>query len=179
VSGTPTAGQDLDLVLSITSTGILHTVYVNAFGSWTQFEDVTNIDVISITIPEDYTQLGSENISVMLWDYGSSRAYDVEEISVGGVLQGDLTLNTEVVLIGDKVNGTVAWTLGSSGDAGQTLVKVRLGDPPEYQEWTYLNQESPFTLTIPTSDFDAGIYNLTITLNRSYCRDSMGIIIPI
>ncbi|MHA1927653.1 MAG: prenyltransferase/squalene oxidase repeat-containing protein, partial [Candidatus Thorarchaeota archaeon] len=171
VSGTPTSGHDLDLILSITSTDTFHTIYVNAFGSWIQFENVANIDTVTITVPSDYTYLGSETISVMIWDYGSSRSYDMDVVSVGGILQGDLVLDTPVALSGDKINGTVAWTLGSGGDAGATLVKVRIGDPPEYQEWIYPDEESPFSLSIPTTDFDPGVYNLTVSLNRNYCNE--------
>ncbi|MCK5265859.1 MAG: hypothetical protein KAR03_09655, partial [Candidatus Thorarchaeota archaeon] len=44
----------------------------------------------------------------------------------------------------------------------------RLGDPPTYQQYSY-DETSPFWFSIPSTDFDAGDYNLTITIDVPDC----------
>jgi hypothetical protein len=126
------------------------------------------MDTLEFLIPNDESILGPVNMSVVLWNWGASRAFDFIITQTGGALQGTLDLETPTVFLNEQVNGTVTWSLTSGADAGFTEIVVRLGDPPTYQEWTY-NDVSPFYFSVPTTGFGTGTYNLTITLNKEYC----------
>ena len=169
LASTPVAGGTLDIDLSITSSESLHTVYVKTFGSWLEFTDVSNTDTLIVDIPSDVSVLGPENISVMLWDHGDSRAYDMIQTDITGIITGNLVLDGSTVLLGDPINGTVTWTLQGGGDAGLTNITVRLEDDPFYQEW-YYTDVSPFDISVPTDDFSAGTLNLTVMLERTNCE---------
>ena len=179
---TPEVGQILSLDVVITSSLATHTVYVHAFDEWARFDNVANTDTLEFPVPNDESVLGPANVSVMLWDWGASRAFDVIITQAGGALQGILDLETPTVFLNERVNGTVTWSLTSDADAGLTEIVVRLGNPPTYQEWTY-NDVNPFHFSVPTTGFDTGTYNLTVTLNREYCdalvlRDEVAVASP-
>ncbi len=168
VQSIPEVGQILSFDVVITSSLATHTVYVQAFGEWVRFDDIANTDTLEVPVPNDESDLGPANVSVMLWDWGASRAFDSVTTQVSGTLQGALNIETPTVFLNERVNGTVTWSLTSGADAGLTEIVIRLGDPPTYQEWTY-NDVSPFHFSVPTTGFDTGMYNLTVTLNREYC----------
>ncbi len=182
VQSVPDVGQILSLDVVIISSLTTHTVYVQAFDEWVRFDNVANTDTLEVPIPNDESALGPANVSVMLWDWGASRAFDGITTQVSGTLQGTLDLETPTVFLNECVNGTVTWSLTSGADAGLTEIVIRLGDPPTYQEWTY-NDVSPFHFSVPTTSFDTGTYNLTVTLNIEYCdalvlRDEVEIASP-
>jgi prenyltransferase beta subunit len=168
VQSMPEVGQILSLDVAITSSLTTHTVYVQSFDEWMRFDNVANTDTLEVPVPNDESALGPANASVMLWDWGASRAFDGITTQVAGTLQGTLDLETPIVFLNERVNGTVTWSLTSGADAGLTEIVIRLGDPPTYQEWTY-DDVSPFHFSVPTTGFDTGMQNLTVTLNREYC----------
>jgi hypothetical protein len=182
VQSAPEVGQILNIDVVITAPLTTYTVYVHAFDEWVRFDNVANIDTLEFLVPNDESILGPVNVSVMLWNWGASRAFDSITTQTGGALQGTLDLETPTVFLNEQVNGTVTWSLTSGADAGLTEIVIRLGDPPTYQEWTY-NDVSPFHFSVPTMGFGMGTYNLTITLNREYCdafvlRDEVAIASP-
>jgi hypothetical protein len=169
VQSAPEIGQILGLNVVITSSLATHTVYVQAFDEWVRFDNVANTDTLEVPVPNDESGLGPANVSVMLWDWGASRAFDNITTQVNGALQGTLDLETPTVFLNERANGTVTWSLTSGADAGLTEITVRLGAPPTYQEWNYTDV-SPFHFSVPTAGFDTGMHNLTITLNKEYCE---------
>ena len=182
VQSIPEVGQILSLDVVIASSLTTHTVYVHAFDEWVLFDNVANMDTLEFPIPNDESALGPTNVSVMLWDWSASRAFDSITTQVSGTLQGTLDLETPTVFLNERVNGTVTWSLTSGADAGLTEITIRLGDPRTYQEWTY-NNVSPFHFSVPTTSFDTGMHNLTVTLNREDCdalvlRDEVAIVSP-
>jgi hypothetical protein len=167
--GSQQLGGTLSVDVTISSATTTHSVSVYAFDVWTEFENVSNTDTLTVAIPDIADWLGATNVSVLLHDYGDSRAFNRTQASVSGTLSGELVNDTPDVLIGDIINGTVSWTLSTGADAGLTEIIVRLGDGATFQEWTYANESSPFTLSVPSQDFSAGDYNITITLTRPLC----------
>ncbi len=164
----PIVGNNLDIDVNIESSQNNHSIYVYAFGTWTLFENVTNTDTLILTVPADASMLGPQDISIMLWDTGQSRAYGLVPTTVSSSLTGSMVLDETMLLMGDNVNGTVTWFLQDSIDAGLTNITVKLGDPPTYKQW-YYTDVSPFSFSVPTTDFGAGTYNLTVTLEKDYC----------
>ncbi|UCE10417.1 MAG: hypothetical protein JSW61_00400 [Candidatus Thorarchaeota archaeon] len=162
-------GQTLSVSVANTSTDQLHTVYVNGFDSWFRFDNVTNVDSLDLQLPSKKEWLGECSLSFMTSHYGDVRAFSRIQVNVTGSLQGLLELTAPPALIGDRLNGTVSWTLETGADAGLTDLRVRLGDEISYQEWLYPNETSPFALSVPTIDFDPGSYNITVELVRTWC----------
>ncbi|MGY5871477.1 MAG: prenyltransferase/squalene oxidase repeat-containing protein, partial [Candidatus Thorarchaeota archaeon] len=161
-------GSTLDISVSISSSETTHTVLVDAFGETTLFTNVGNSDSLSLHVPSSLATLGSWDIFVIVQDWGSSRAFDKLTVQVDGTLDGSLNLETPVVKMDEKINGTASWTLAGGGDAGTAHITVRLGDPPTYQQYSY-DETSPFWFSIPSTDFEAGDYNLTITIDVPNC----------
>ncbi len=164
-------GSTFDISVSISSSEPSHTVIVNAFDETTLFTNVANSDTLSIPVPSSLETLGSWPVFVMVQDWGSSRAYDTLTVQVEGTLEGSLDIETPVVKMGETINGTISWTLAGGGDAGIGHITIRLGDPPTYQQYSY-DETSPFWFSIPSTDFDAGDYNLTITIDVPDCTQS-------
>ncbi|MFW9921001.1 MAG: hypothetical protein ACFFED_15480, partial [Candidatus Thorarchaeota archaeon] len=159
----------ISISISISSGATTHTAYVFAFDEWIQFDDVGNSDVLSISIPTSPDALGLQNISVMIWDYNASRSYSKGMITVLGSLDGSLDVATPSVLLGDLINGTISWTLESGSPTGNANLSIRLENLMEYQEWYYVSS-SPLDFEIPTSDFDPGVQNLTVTIDVADCE---------
>jgi len=169
-SGTVDAGRSLNLDISIVSQSGTHGVLTLAFGKWWLFENVANDDSIIVPVPDDEQALGQWNLSVILCDFGSSRGFDSVPVNVSGVLQGNVTLETAAVLAGQLLNGTVDWALDTGRPVGQSQITLRLGDPPDYEQWEYVS-ESPFMFSIPTSGITTRTHNLTVTVSKLYCLD--------
>jgi len=169
IQSAPKVGQILNLDVVITASLTAHTVYAHAFDEWVRFDNVANMDTLEFPVPNDESVLGPVNVSVMLWDWGTSRAFDGIATQASGALLGTLDHETPTVFLTERINGTVTWSLTSGADAGLTEIVIRLGDPPTYQEWTY-NDVSPFHFSVPTTGFGTGTYNLTVTLSREYCE---------
>lgn len=167
-SATAELGSALDIEISISSSKSSHTVVVDAFGETTLFTNVANSDTLSLPVPSSLESLGDWDLFVIVKDWGSSRAFDKLNVQVVGSLEGFLNLDSPTVKMGEKVNGTLAWTLAGGGDAGLGHITIRIGDPPTYQQYSY-DETSPFWFSIPSTDFVAGIYNLTITIDVPNC----------
>jgi len=167
-SATGQLGSVLDISVVITSISGSHSVLVDLFDESLLFHDVANKDTLQFPIPSDRANLGLWNATLMILDWGSSRAYDTFEVLIEGSLEGSLNVLTPIVKMGELVNGTAQWTLNSGVDAGMSHVIVRLGDPPIYHQWSYETQ-SPFSFSLSTTDFDAGIYPLNVTVVISNC----------
>ena len=169
-SAGPTAelGTVLNISISIASSSETHSVIVSAFGESLLFNDVGNSDTLQLPVPENRECLGPWGISLMISDWGSSRAFGALEIVLEGTLQGSVMLTAPVVKMGAFLNGTIQWTLSDGVDAGPAHTTIRLGDPPTYRQWSY-DTTSPFAFSVPTTDFDAGIYSLTLTVEVPYC----------
>jgi len=167
-SATAELGSTLDISISISSSEPSHTVVVNAFGETTLFTNVANSDTLSLPVPSSLESLGAWDVFVMVKDWESSRAFDKLDVQVVGSLEGSLSLDSPIIKMGEIINGTLAWTLAGGGDAGLGHITVRLGDPPTYQQYSY-DETSPYWFSIPSTDFDAGIYNLTITIDVPNC----------
>ncbi|MGY5859248.1 MAG: prenyltransferase/squalene oxidase repeat-containing protein [Candidatus Thorarchaeota archaeon] len=167
-SATAELGSTIDISVSILSTTPTHTLVVDAFDETTIFSNVANTDSLSLTVPSSLSTLGSWDIFVMVQDRGSSRAFDKLTVQIDGTLEGSLTLDTPAVKMSEKINGSIAWTLAGGGDAGTGHLTIRLGDPPTYQQYSY-DETSPFQFSIPSTDFDAGVYNLTVTIDVPNC----------
>ena len=161
-------GSTLDIAISISSSQPSHSVIVDAFGESTFYTNVGNSDTLSLAVPSALESLGSWDIFIMVADWGSSRAFDKLTVDVTGTLQGSLDLETPIVKMGENINATASWTLTGGGDAGVGHVTIRLGDPPSYQQYSY-DEASPFWFSIPSTDFDAGVHNLTITIDVPNC----------
>ncbi|MBE0525946.1 MAG: terpene cyclase/mutase family protein, partial [Candidatus Thorarchaeota archaeon] len=161
-------GSTIDIAINISSSDPSHSVIVNAFGESIWFTNVANSDTLSLSIPSSLAALGPWDILVMVQDWGSSRAFDRLSIQIDCSLEGSLNLETPTVKMGEKINGTTAWTLAGGGDSGVGHITMRLGDPPTYQQYSY-DKTSPFWFSIPSIDFDAGVYNLTITVDVPNC----------
>jgi prenyltransferase beta subunit len=159
-------GETLSIAVSITSTETTHSVYVRAFDSWALFEEVANSDTLSIVIPSSVNAVGTQDVSLMVWDFGVARAFDGGSFEVLGHIEGDLVLHTPNVVKGDVISGTVSWTLSGGGSVGPTDVSVRLSNGSWYNDWTSTD-ESPLDFSLPTHDLGAGPYNLIVTLHRS------------
>ncbi len=158
----------LEISVEITSSIGLHTVLVSAFGETTLFQNVADTDILHLNIPSRSDLLGLCAISLTIVDWGFSRDFDSLSVTIEGSLEGSLDLETPVVKMGELVNATISWALAGGGDPGLSQVTVRLGDAPIYHQWTY-EVTSPFWLSIPSADFAAGIYNLTVTITVSNC----------
>ncbi|MDF1537701.1 MAG: terpene cyclase/mutase family protein [Candidatus Thorarchaeota archaeon] len=169
VSPTVGVGSSMDIHVTITSPILTHSVFVYAFDEWTRFDDVSNVDTLSLDVPNDYSVLGPVNVSIMVWDYNSSRSFDMCSTQVEGSLTGSIGLDLSTVLIGDQINGTASWSLSSGGDAGNSQITIRLSNEIQYQEWYYVGA-SPFGFSVPTTDFESGPHNLSVTVETSYCN---------
>jgi len=169
-SADPTAelGTVLGISISITSSSETHSVIVRAFDESLLFNDVGNSDTLQLPVPANREYLGPWGISLMISDWGSSRAFAALEIVLEGTLQSSVTLTAPVVKMGAFLNGTIQWTLSDGLDAGPARTTIRLGNPPTYRQWNY-DTTSPFAFSVPTTDFDAGIYSLTVTVEVPYC----------
>lgn len=159
----------LDISVNISSIETVHSVYVHAFGSWTVFENVAGTDSLHLTIPSDKGVLGPQDISIMVWDFNASRSYGLISTTIVSSLSGSLLVNTPSVVMGDLINGTATWNLATGGDAGIATIAVRLGDSQQYHQWSYQSQ-SPLAFSVPTTDFSAGLCNLTVTVNVTDCH---------
>ncbi|MHA1662986.1 MAG: prenyltransferase/squalene oxidase repeat-containing protein [Candidatus Thorarchaeota archaeon] len=167
-SATAELGSTIDISVSISSPEPTHTLIVDAFGETTLFSNVANSDTLTLPVPSSLSTLSSWDIFVRVQDWGSSRGFDKLTIQVDGTLNGSLILDTPAVKMSEKINGSASWTLTGGGDAGLAHITIRLGDSPTYQQYSY-DETSPFQFSIPSTDFDAGIYNLTVTIDVSNC----------
>ncbi|MFW9976094.1 MAG: hypothetical protein ACFFDQ_12560, partial [Candidatus Thorarchaeota archaeon] len=156
-------GSVLDISLVIQSTSESHSVVVNLFDETLLFRNVANVDTLHFPIPSDRANLGVWNATLMILDWGASRAFDRFEVLIEGSLEGTLNVLTPIVKVGELVNGSAQWTLTGGADAGMSHIIVRLGDSPIYHQWSY-DALSPFSISLPTGDFDAGIYSLNVTV---------------
>ena len=162
-------GSTLDINVSIASAISTHSLIVQAFDESILYRNVANSDTLVITIPTRSDYLGIWNISIMVSDWGFSRSFDMISITVQGHIEGSLNLETPIVKMGDFINGTILWFLYGGEDAGISQVTIRLGNPPTYHQWTY-QKTSPFEFSIPSTDFDAGSYNLTTIISTQDCE---------
>ena len=163
-------GDTLELTVSITSTQPTHSVFINAFNSWTLFENVAGLDTLSLSVPSDIDAIGPQDISLMVWNWGMSRAFDSKTVDVLGSIEGSLIVHTPVIVRGNPILGTVSWALSGGGDAGMTDVIIRLSNGSFFHDWTS-TELSPYDFSIPTNDLSEGPYNLIVTLRRSGCED--------
>jgi len=163
VNPTGELGSVLDISVVIQSTSASHSVVVNLFEETLLFRNVANVDTLQFPISSDRANLGVWNATLMILDWGSSRAFDRFEVLIEGSLEGTMNIFTPVVKVGELVNGSTQWTLAGGADAGISHIIVRLGNSPTYHQWSY-DALSPFSLSLPTADFDAGIYSLNVTV---------------
>ena len=161
-------GDDLSVSLSIDSPIPTHTVYVYCVGEWMRFDSVSNSDTLLFNISGDFSVLGTNDVYVMVWDWGCSRAYVYSTTDVTAALSGNLEVYTPVVLEGDLVNTTAVWAFDTGGDAGPSDVTVRLGDGLSYLQWTYTT-ESPLALSLSSEGLVPGLYDLRVTVTRPHC----------
>ena len=161
---TTSPGFDLSVSVTITSATSTHSVMVHSFGEWHLFENVANSDTLLVPVPATPDILGPADVSVMVVDWGVSRAFDSTVVSVEGTIEGSLDLETPTVKMNDNVNGTVSWYLTGEIDAGECYVTINLGG----NEWGY-DETSPYWFTIPTTGLDAGTHPLSITVERPHC----------
>lgn len=161
-------GSIFDISISITSITASHSVLVTAFDESLLFTDVANSDTLHLPISSELSVLGDWNISIMLMDWGSSRAFHSISILVQGSLEGSLSLDTPTVKMGELVNGSATWTLLGGSYAGQAHVTIRLGDPPNYHQWSF-DESSPFSFSVSSTDFDAGLYPIVVTITVPDC----------
>ncbi|MFW9870933.1 MAG: hypothetical protein ACFFEL_14985, partial [Candidatus Thorarchaeota archaeon] len=166
---TVSLGINLSVDVAIGSPITSHSVLVNAFDQWTLFENVLDTDTLSIPVPVSETSLGLQEVFVMVSDWGISRAFDFLSINVEGSLSGSMNIATPSVKMGEMINGSVDWTFNGE-DAGESQVTIRLGNPPDFNEWTY-DETSPFVFSIPSTGFNAGTYNLTVKIEKPFCTD--------
>jgi prenyltransferase beta subunit len=159
-------GETLDIAVSITSIETTHSVYLHAFDSWTLFEEVANSDMLSIVIPSDVNAMGTQDVSLMVWDLGAVRAFDGGSFEVLGTIEGVLVLHTPNAVRGDPISGTASWTLSGGGSVGATDVTIRLSNGSWFNDWASTD-ESPYDFSLPTDDLGPGPYNLIVTLHRS------------
>jgi len=164
-SSTTTApGFDLPVSITITSAASSHSVLVQSFGEWHLFSNVANSDTLTIPVPSSIDILGPANIAVSVVDWGASKAFALVSFNVQGTLEGFLDLETPTVKMDENVNGTINWFLAGDVAAGESQVTITLGAI----EWTY-DGASPYWFSLPTADFDAGVYPLTVTVESPYC----------
>jgi prenyltransferase beta subunit len=161
-------GAVLDISTSIVSSTGTHSVLVNAFGESLLFHNVTNSDILHFPISSDRANLGFWNVTLMIMDWGSSRAFDSFEIFIEGAIEGSMNVLTPAVKMGEFVNGTMQWSLSGGADAGLAHVTIRIGNPLIYHQWSY-DTLSPFSFSLPTTDFDAGTYLLNATVSIPNC----------
>lgn len=161
-------GSDLSISVTVASNTTNHTLSVYAFGSWVSYCNVSDSDTILITVPNEAAYLGPSDIYLIVVDYGSVRASQRLSLTVTSELVGSMALDSTEIRIGDPITGLVDWALTTDAPADITNITIRLGDPPVSQEW-YDQSTSPFNLSVPTDAFDAGRYNLTVTLEHPYC----------
>ena len=90
IPATVDIGDDLSINVSITSPILSHTVYVYCVGQWMQFDGVSNSDVLLFNIRGDFSVLGTNDVYVMVWDWGYSRAYVCNTTDVTAALSGNL-----------------------------------------------------------------------------------------
>ncbi|MHA2300478.1 MAG: hypothetical protein ACXACD_05945, partial [Candidatus Thorarchaeota archaeon] len=176
-------GSNLDIDVDVSSMASTHTLLVHAFGEWTQFTDIADSDILTIRIPSDVTALGPADISIVVCDWSQSRAYGMTSVEIRGILEGSFAIDTPVVSAGSLINGSVTWIIAPGAEAGLTNISIRLGDPPSYQQWSY-QDIAPFSLQVPSTDFDTGTYNLTVTLERQFCdaliiHETVDIVAPV
>ncbi|NWF95601.1 MAG: hypothetical protein HXY34_05630 [Candidatus Thorarchaeota archaeon] len=165
---TATLGQAFSVSLNISSASPTHTVFVNAFGSWTEYTGLSSLDVISVPVPYDASLLGSQRVSLVVSDVRVSRSFAASDVEVRSSLAGDLTVETPTVMRGELVNGTATWYLEGGAAAGPCQVTVRLGEPPVYREWNYAT-ESPLHFSVSTDDMGDGAHPITVTVQRTHC----------
>jgi prenyltransferase beta subunit len=161
-------GETISIDVNLNSSSDTGTIFVKAFGKWRKFDNVTNNEVLVLDVPTNASSLGSNDIFLMLWNEGQSRSFHLGSVEVMGTLNGSMTVETPFVLIGDWINATVEWWIGSGTDAGLTNITIRLGSPTNYQEW-YVSEFSPYALSIPSDGASCGVHNLTVTLEREHC----------
>ncbi|MHA2380731.1 MAG: prenyltransferase/squalene oxidase repeat-containing protein, partial [Candidatus Thorarchaeota archaeon] len=170
IPATVQLGSSLDIGVSISSARPTHSVYVHAFDSWTLFENVVSLNTLSLSVPSDGESIGVQEISLVVWNEGMSRAFDDGTTEVLGTMEGTLAVPTPDIIRGDPILGTVSWTLTGGGAAGPTDVNVRLSNATYFEEST-TTQQSPYDISVPTDGFSEGSYNLIVTLSRTGCDD--------
>jgi hypothetical protein len=163
-------GSSLDIPVTVTSPQPIHSIYVHIFDLWILFENVTTTDTLTLTVPSDSGSIGLQDISLVVWNKGMSRAFDHGITEVLGSMEGALVIPVSDVIRGNPILGTVAWTLIGGGDAGPTDFNVKLSNATYFEESTS-TQQSPYNLSVPTDGFSEGIYNLIVTLSRTGCDD--------
>ncbi len=163
-------GETLYIGVSIYSIQSSYSVFVHAFDSWTLFENVLEIDTLSLTVPSSVEAIGVQDISLVVWNWGMSRAFGSDMTDVLGSMEGALTIQTPYIVSGDSILGTVSWNLSGGGDAGSTDVTIRLSNGSYFSDLTS-TEFSPYDFSIPTDGLGAGPYNLIITLRRDGCDD--------
>jgi prenyltransferase beta subunit len=162
--GNTSPGTTLPVSITIDSLSSSHSVLVFGFDEWNLFTNVANVDTLLIPISSSVDTLGPASLSIMVIDWGASRAFDLLNVTIQGSIAGSLDLDTPMVKMGENVNGTIAWFLVGDVDAGQCQITVSLGS----QELFY-DETSSFWFSIPTSGFAAGTYSLTVTVEKTYC----------
>ncbi|MHA2371398.1 MAG: prenyltransferase/squalene oxidase repeat-containing protein [Candidatus Thorarchaeota archaeon] len=165
----PQVGGNLTIDVNISSGTTRHSVLVYAFNEWIQFNNVQNSDSLSLTVPNESSFLGSQTVSIMVWDYSFSRGFDSVGVDIHSQLQGSLSIDTPSVLVDESINGTVSWKLITGADAGDSQITIRLSDGVFYQQWTDISS-SIYQLSIPTTGFNSGIHNLTVQVEKPYCE---------
>jgi prenyltransferase beta subunit len=161
-------GNMLDISVSITSERTTHSLLVHAFNEALLFANVGNDDILHVSIPVTEDSLGPWSVSLMVMDWGASRAFYLIEVTVQGTLEGLLTLATPAVKMGESINGTASWSFGGGSDVGLAHVTIELGEPPSSYQWSY-DASSAFLFSIPTTSLDAGLYSLTLTVEVPFC----------
>ncbi len=167
---TATLGSTIEISVSIVSPASTHSLLVNIFDEWTLFENVGNSDILSIPVPISTDSLGLADASIIVDDWGASKAFDAFAVVVEGTITGFLDLDTSTVKMGELINGTADWSLNEGTDAEESQVTIRLGNPLTYQEWFY-NETSPIIFSVPSAGFEAGTHNLTLIIEKQFCSD--------
>ncbi|MFW9974945.1 MAG: hypothetical protein ACFFDQ_06760 [Candidatus Thorarchaeota archaeon] len=163
-------GETLDIGVSIASSQPSHSIFVHAFDSWTLFENVLEVDTLSLIVPSNIDAIGVQDVSLVVWNWGMSRAFGSDTTDVLGSMEGTLSVQTPYVVSGDTILGTVSWNLSGGGDAGATDVTIRLSNGSYFRDLTSA-EFSPYDFLISTDGLGAGPYNLIVTLRRDGCND--------
>ncbi|MFW9833280.1 MAG: hypothetical protein ACFFEK_04745 [Candidatus Thorarchaeota archaeon] len=164
--GSAAPGTTLPVSITMTSPSSSHSVLVYGFDEWNLFTNVANVDTLLIPIPSNLDTLGPASLSIMVIDWGASRAFDSLSVTIQGSIVGSLDLATPTVKMGENVNGTITWSLVGGIDAEQCQITISLGSLELYYDET-----SSFWFSIPTSGFEAGTYPLTVTVEKTYCTE--------
>ncbi|TXT55248.1 MAG: hypothetical protein BAJATHORv1_40158 [Candidatus Thorarchaeota archaeon] len=161
-------GDSIELSVSISGGHMTHTLVVYAFNTATLFDNVLYTDSVHIQVPESADALGAASIYIMIFDWNTSRSFDICNIGIYGILSGNLSVHTPEILPGQVLNSTIEFALDNGEDIGICNITAGLENSTHYFEWSYIGS-SPFDIQLPTTDLSPDEYNLSIVITHDYC----------